>query len=352
MRIAFFVNDVETEKEGFTTTRLAVAAGERGHEVYYIDAEHFSLDDEGGSRVGAFRAPDGAADRDSFLEEMRADGSRTTMRVGDLDLMMLRNNPGDCEDRPWARDTGLVFGGTALERGVTVLNDPRGAYKALNKMYLSLVPAEIRPRTLITRNEEEIHRFVDEQEGSAILKPLSGYGGQNVFLIKPDDGPNLNQMIEAVKRDGFVMVQEYLPAAEQGDIRLILVDGEPLEAEGEYACFRRVPAGDDLRSNMAVGGRAERVEMNDELMKVARLLRSRLVEDGMFFVGADVVGDKVLELNVFSPGGLGSPEQLTGVDFAPAVIEAMEKKIRSGRVRSIRPSAEGSALDGHAEASG
>lgn len=327
MKIAFFVNDISTEKESFTTTRLALAAAGRDHEVFYIDAEHLSLDDRGGFRVGTFRAPQGESDRERFLEGLRADGSRESLPIEELDLLMLRNNPGDTEDCPWARDTGLVLGGLVLENGVKVLNDPRGAYKALNKMYLSLVPEEIRPRTLITRNDEEIHQFVDELNGNAILKPLSGYGGQNVFVVKPDDGPNLNQMIEAVKRDGFVIVQEYLPAAEQGDVRLILLDGEPLEVEGQFACFRRVPAGDDLRSNMAAGGEAEFFGMTAELMKVAETLRPRLVQDGMFFVGADVVGDKVLELNVFSPGGLGSPETLTGVDFAPAVIEAMEKKV-------------------------
>src|SRR5687768_10060646 len=180
MRIAFFVNDVETEKESFTTTRLAVAAAARGHEVLYIDAEHLSVDDRDGFHVGAFRVSADTQDRERFLEAMRADGKRATVPLRDLDLLMLRNNPGDTEDRPWARDTGLVFGGLALEHGVTVLNDPRGAYKALNKMYLSLVPEEIRPRTLITRDEDEILRFVDEQGGTAILKPLSGYGGQNV----------------------------------------------------------------------------------------------------------------------------------------------------------------------------
>ena len=329
MQIAFFVNDVDTEKEEFTTTRLAFAAVAREHEVFYIDAQHFSLDDDDGKRAGAFRCPTSASDREGFLEEMRDEGSRTRVALDELDLLMLRNNPGDTEDMPWARDTGLVFGGVALARGVTVLNDPRGGYKALNKTYLSLFPAEVRPRTLITRDEDEIRRFVDEQEGNAIIKPLSGYGGQNVFVVKPDDGPNINQMIEAVKRDGYVIAQEYLPAAEDGDVRMILVEGEPLEVDGEYACFRRVPAGDDLRSNMSVGGEAEIFKMTDELMKVAELLRPRLLEDGMFFVGADVVGDKVLELNVFSPGGLGSPETLLGVDFAPAVIEAMEKRCAS-----------------------
>jgi glutathione synthase len=329
MRIIFFVNDVDAEKEEFTTTRLAFAAVARDHEVYYVDAEHFSLDDDHGMHVGGFRAPEGASGREAFLEAMRDDATRTRISLDDLDLLMLRNNPGDTADMPWARDTGLVFGGVALSRGVTVLNDPRGAYKALNKTYLSLFPTEVRPRTLITRDEDAIHRFVEEQGGHAIIKPLSGYGGQNVFVVKPDDGPNINQMIEAVKRDGFVIAQEYLPAAEDGDVRMILVEGEPLEVDGEYACFRRVPSGEDLRSNMAVGGEAEVYKMTDELMKVAELLRPRLLEDGMFFVGADVVGDKVLELNVFSPGGLGSPETLLGVDFAPAVIEAMEKRCAS-----------------------
>jgi glutathione synthase len=326
VRIAFFVNDVETEKESFTTTRLAVAATERGHEVFYIDAERFSLDD-GGLHAGVFRAPKGAADRETFLKELGADDARDHISLAGIDILMLRNNPGDTGDRPWAHDTGLIFGGVAVSQGVIVVNDPGGAYKALNKMYLALVPREIRPRTLITREEDEIREFVEKQEGNVILKPLGGFGGENVFVVKPDDGPNLNQMIDAVKRDGYVIAQEYLPAAQDGDVRMILVNGYPLEVDGEYACFRRVPAGDDLRSNMAVGGEPEKIEMNDDLMKVAEILRPKLVEDGMFFVGVDVVEDKILELNVFSPGGLGSPGELTGVDFAPAVIEAMEKKV-------------------------
>jgi glutathione synthase len=326
MRIAFFVNDIEHEEDGFTTTRLAFAAAAREHEVHYIDAERFSLDDAG-LQAGTFRAPEGAADREAFLQRMRAEGSREWTAVDDFDILMLRNNPGDTGDRPWAHDTGLIFGGIAVSRGVLVVNDPGGAYKALNKMYLALVPPEIRPRTVITREEDEIHRFVEEEDGFAILKPLGGFGGQNVFVVRPEDGPNLNQMIEAVKRDGYVVVQQYLPAAEQGDVRLMLVNGYPLEVDGEYACFRRVPAGDDLRSNMTVGGEAEATQMDEQLRKVARVLRPTLVHDGMFFVGVDVVEDKILELNVFSPGGLGSPEKLTGIDFAPAVIQALERKV-------------------------
>jgi glutathione synthase len=326
MRIAFFVNDVQMEKESFTTTRLALAAVRREHDVFYIDAEHFHLDDEE-LKAGAFAAPAGIDDRDVLLEAIRLEDAREQVSVEGLDVLMLRNNPGDTLDRPWAHDTGVIFGGVAVSRGVIVLNDPGGSYKALNKMYLATVPTEIRPRTLITRDAEEIKRFIDEHDGLAILKPLSGFGGQNVFLVNPDEGANVNQMIDAVKRDGYVIVQEYLPSAEEGDVRLILVNGHPLEVDGEVAAFRRVPAEEDLRSNMAAGGTPEAVEMNDDLMRVADVIRPKLVEDGMFFVGLDIVKDKLIELNVFSPGGLGSPEKLTGVDFAPSVIAAIERKV-------------------------
>ena len=326
MRIAFFVNDVRSEKESFTTTRLALAATGRQHEVFYIDAEHFQLDDEG-LRAGAFRVPQDVDDRDALLMAVSSEDAREDVSIEGLDVLMLRNNPGDTADRPWAHDTGLIFGGVAESRGVIVLNDPSGSYKALNKMYLAMVPAEIRPRTLITRDSGEIKLFVEAQGGRAILKPLAGFGGQNVFLVNPEEESNVNQMIDAVKRDGYVIVQEYLPAAEEGDIRLILVNGRPLEVDGKLAAFRRVPADEDLRSNMAAGGTPEAVEMNDDLMKVAEVIRPKLVADGMFFVGLDIAKDKLLELNVFSPGGLGSPEKLTGVDFAPAVVEAIERKV-------------------------
>ncbi len=328
MRIAFFVNDIEMEKESFTTTRLALAAARRDHEVFYIDAEHFSLSDEG-LRAGAFKAPTDAEDRETFLTKLQSAGSEETIAIDDLDVLMLRNNPGDTEGREWARDTGLTFGGVAVSRGVIVLNDPSGAYKALNKMYLSLVPAAIRPRTLITRDEEEIKRFIESEGGRAILKPLAGFGGRDVFLVTPEEGPNINQMIDAVKRNGYVIAQQYLPAAEEGDVRMILVNARPLEVDGEYAIFRRVPEGDDLRSNMAVGGEAQHVEMDDGLRKVAETIRPKLVEDGMFFVGIDVVGDKVLEINADSPGGIQAVEWLYELDICPAVIDALERRTRA-----------------------
>ena len=107
---------------------------------------------------------------------------------------------------------------------------------------------------------------------------------------------------------------------------MFMLDGEPLEHEGTYAAFRRVNAGADLRSNMHVGGTAEPVEVTDEMLALAKLARPKLVADGMFLVGLDIVGDKLMEVNVFSPGGLGSAQRLYDVDFADLVIESLEHK--------------------------
>jgi glutathione synthase len=208
-----------------------------------------------------------------------------------------------------------------------VLNDPNGLAKALNKMYFQLFPEEVRPTTIITRDREEIKDFAKEQGGRIVLKPLQGSGGQGVFLVRPEDRANLNQMIEALTRDGFVIAQEYLPDAEAGDTRFFLMNGEPLRYKGKYASFRRIRSGDDMRSNIHAGGKLARAELTDVHFHIAEIVRPKLVQDGMFLVGLDIVGDKLMEINVFSPGGLGSARRFEKVNFAQAVVEALERKV-------------------------
>ncbi len=110
----------------------------------------------------------------------------------------------------------------------------------MNKMYFQLFPEEVRPRTLITRDRDEIKKFAQDEGGNIVLKPLQGSGGTGVFLVKKDDMGNLNQMIEAISKDGYIIAQEYLTAAEEGDTRLFLMNGQPLKFKGKYAAFRRV----------------------------------------------------------------------------------------------------------------
>src|SRR5690606_36682246 len=126
--------------------------------------------------------------------------------------------------RPWAQNAGIVFGQFAQRHGVVVLNDPNTLANALNKMYFQYFPKTVRPETIITRNIDDIKAFYKDHNKHIILKPLQGSGGKNVFMIK-NDIISLNQTVAAIARDGFVVAQEYLPDANNGDIRLFLLDG-------------------------------------------------------------------------------------------------------------------------------
>ena len=330
MRIGFVVNDVKTEEPGFTTIRLATAAVNQGHTAWLMGVGDLTYDAgetvcaQATSVVKKAKYKDSAA----FLSELHGKNAvKERITVDDLDVLMLRNVPSDdVIARPWASTVATEFGRVAMRHGVVVVNDPNGLAKAASKMYFQLFPEEVRPRTLITRDSAEIKAFAKEQGGNVVLKPLQGSGGASVFLVRPTDLPNLNQMIDAVSRDGYVIAQEYLPAASEGDMRLFVMNGRPLRVKGKYAAFRRRRGGDDMRSNIHAGGKLAEAEVGETALRIAEIVRPKLVQDGMFLVGLDIVGDKLMEINVFSPGGLGSAQKFTKVNFSRYVIEALERK--------------------------
>jgi len=242
-------------------------------------------------------------------------------------VIMLRNDPSIDSDRPWAMEAGILFGREAAKRGAIVLNDPDSLGRAINKLYFQSFPTEARAETLITKHASDIKAFAKEHKDNIILKPLQGSGGSGVFKLDSKNASNLNQMIEAIGRDGYIIAQAYVPAAKKGDIRLFIMNGKPLQRDGKYAALRRVAAKDDIRSNIHAGGKAEAVEIGETELKVAEIIRPKLLADGMFLVGVDIVGDKILEVNVFSPGNLESCSKLAGVDFSETVVEAIERKV-------------------------
>ncbi|MGH2685345.1 MAG: glutathione synthase, partial [Actinomycetota bacterium] len=287
-------------------------------------------------RAKAWRAPSGEPDLESFLAGA-SNGSRDRITIDDLDVLLLRSDPADdLPERPWAQTAGLLFGQRAAERGVVVLNDPVGLSRALTKLYLQSFPADVRPATLVTRDPGAVRDFVEHRGGHAVLKPLQGSKGHGVFLVHPDDEVNLDQMIEALTRDGYLIAQEYVPAAAEGDLRLFLLEGRPLQLDGAYAAFRRVPAPGEARANMRAGATAEAAMIDDRVRRLAARIGPRLADDGMFLVGLDIAGDQLLEVNVFSPGGLGSARRTTGVDFAPGVVAAIERKAHAREARQGR----------------
>lgn len=329
MRIGFVVNHVETEEELFTTTLLAWAAARRGHEVWELGVGDFACDPEGTIAARARGARGEQPTPADWLAALQGeDARRERIAVSELDLLFLRYDPSaEADERPWAQPAGLLFAELAREQGVVVVNDPRTLLHALQKTYFQQFPEEVRPRTLITRDPEEVRAFVDALGGRAVLKPLQGSQGRDVFLVKDGDHANLKQMIEVILREGYLVAQEYLPAAAEGDIRLFLLEGQPLAVDGRLAAIHRRSSDGDMRSNMHVGGRAGPAVLSAAQLRLAELIRPRLVADRLFLVGIDIAGDRLMEVNVFSPGGLHGAQVLTGRDLVSPIVDALERLV-------------------------
>ncbi|MCH5683745.1 hypothetical protein LWM68_05390 [Niabella sp. W65] len=187
-----------------------------------------------------------------------------------------------------------------------MLNNPDTLAKATNKMYFQYFPQVIRPETIITRSIGEIKNFYAAHKKNIVLKPLQGSGGKNVFLVN-EQNKNLNQIVDAIGRDGYIVAQEYLPKASKGDIRLFLLNGKPIEIDGKVAAIHRTQAGGDIRSNIHQGGSVSQAKITRKIFDIVDAVSHKLVKDGMFLVGLDIVGDKVMEVNVFSPGVWAMP---------------------------------------------
>jgi glutathione synthase len=334
MNFGFFVNDIEQEKPAFTTTRLAMEANKRGHKVWLIGAGDLTY--EANETVSAWGRTTGRKhyrSSNTFLASLR--GKKAQLKrilVDELDVLMLRNDPAaESAYRDWAKTTGIIFGRVVLRSGVIVLNDPNGLAGALNKMYLQLLPDSILPRTVITRDKDEVKDFVKELGGKAILKTLEGTGfrlaPRSVFFVTPENRANLNQMIEAIHRDGYLIVQEFVTGAETSSTRIFFMNGEPLRHKGKVAAFQWVRTGDDMRANIHGSGSTAPATLTEAQWRIAEAVRPRLVADGMFLAGLTIADNKLIDIDVFSPGGLNIAQRFTKVNFAEAVIESLENKV-------------------------
>ncbi|MCR6672926.1 glutathione synthetase [Devosia ginsengisoli] len=335
MRIAFLVNSIDGETANYSTTHLALAALTRGHDICYLTPGDFVLRPDDSLSVRALTLPASNYKKaETLFKDLQGKETKVeTLDVSEIDILLLRNDPSeDSADRPWAAHVGAVFGRLAAARGVIVLNDPDGLARAQNKLYFQDFPASVRPETLIAKSLDEIRSFIEQQKKGVILKPLQGSGGKNVFKIASPKESNIKQIFEAVSEEGYLIAQSFMPEASEGDVRFFLMNGQPLQREGKFAAFRRAPAKGEIRSNIHAGGSAEAIEVTDTMLTIAETVRPKLIQDGMFLVGLDIVGDKLLEINVFTPGGLNNLSQMYEVDFPMSVIEALERKleIRNG----------------------
>lgn len=330
MKICFVVNGIETETCG-TTVHIMHEARKRKHEVYIMGVGDFTFTSNKFLSINSTYVAKNTETEspEEYLEILQSDkAKKRTMEATELDVLFIRNNPTEeGTDRQWAEQAGVAFGRMMQQEGVLVLNDAYALSNAfIDKLYFEELPAEIKPASLITRDKEEILEFFEKHKKKMVLKPLEGSGGRDVYLIDKNE-KNLNQIITNISNMGYVIAQEYLPAAKDGDVRVLLMNGKVLEKDGEYGIIRRVTGKGEFRSNFSQGASADNSPLTDAMKKIIRITAPKLIRDGLFFVGLDIVKDKLIEINVLSPGGLDHFRDIGLPDFSGVVIDAIERKM-------------------------
>lgn len=300
LKIAIQMDPIEAVNvDADTSFDMALEAFGRGHEIFVYGPEALQLDGE------AVRA---RARKISHLE--RRQGEHVTLEesaiidLRALDVVLIRQDP------PF--NMAYITAAQILERlapDTLVLNNPRSIRDAPEKLFVTEFP-DLTPPTLITSDPLAVREFRDQHK-EIILKPLYGNGGEGVFHVKPDDG-NFNTLLELFAKtyDTPMIAQKFIPAVSQGDKRIILLDGEAVGA------INRVPAKGEARSNMHVGGRAEAVELNARDQEICDRIGPALSERGLVFVGIDVIGDYLTEINVTSPTGVQEVRRFGGADIS------------------------------------
>jgi len=331
MDICFVISDIATEPVG-TSVVLMKKVHERGHRLFVMGVGDFVFHHDAPMSLRCQQVKKNLEykNAEEFWSQVKEDTrKRKVITSGDLDVLFLRNNPTEeADDRHWAEHSGIAFARMIQQEGVLVLNDAFAMSHAfIDKLYFEELPSSIKPDSLITRNMDDLMKFWEDVGKKMVLKPLEGSGGQNVYLIDKDK-KNLNQIFETISEKGYVIAQEYLPQVSKGDVRVILMNGKILEQDGQKAVIRRVNKdASEFRSNLALGATAKKAKYTKEMQRIVDITAPKLIKDGLFFVGLDVVDDKLIEINVLSPGGLDYTEKLGLPDFTETVVKAIERKV-------------------------
>ncbi|CAM4110451.1 glutathione synthetase [Gillisia limnaea] len=330
MKICFVVNSVETEKCG-TTAYIMHEARKRKHQVFVMGVGDFNYTNKQELSVIVTSLPKNAEPKTAqdFIEILQGDKAKQEkINTKDLDVLFIRNNPTEEESgREWAEHSGVAFGRMVQQEGVLVLNDAFGLSNAfIDKLYFEELPASIKPASLITRNKEDILKFFEDHKKKMVLKPLEGSGGRGVYLIDKNE-KNLNQIIETLSGEGYIIAQEFLPGVKDGDVRVLLMNGKVMEKDGKIGVIRRISSEGEFRSNISQGATTEISPLTDDMKKIVEVVAPKLIRDGLFFVGLDIVKDKLIEINVLSPGGMDRFPDVGLSDFSDVVVKAIERKL-------------------------
>jgi glutathione synthase len=295
-----------------STLRILLAAQARGWELFYAELKDLWLRDGiAWGRLSTLKVMDDSSRWFSL-------GQSATSKLGEFDVILMRKDP------PF--DTEYIYSTYILDRaqlqGALVCNRPQGLRDMNEKVYTAWFPECCAP-TLITRDMHDMAEFLREH-GKAVCKPLDGMGGKSIFVLEQGD-KNRNVVFETLTDYGtrYAIVQRYLPEiVTSGDCRIILVDGEPIPF-----ALQRIPLPDDNRGNLAAGARAESRALNDRDRWLCAQIGPKLRAAGMLFVGLDVIGDYVTEINVTSPTGIRELNQRHAIDIGAMLVNAIDKTL-------------------------
>ncbi|MFQ5330029.1 MAG: glutathione synthase [Thermodesulfobacteriota bacterium] len=309
LKVAFLMDPLEGVKIHKDTTYVFMTeAHRRGHSIYHLLPHDLFAEREGiMGRIRKVEVEEG--------ERWYCFGTSETVDLREMDAIIMREDPPF--DMEYLYSTHLLG---LIERDVFVMNSPRGIREANEKLY-SLNFPEVIPDCLVTNEIEQLRAFLKDVGGRMVVKPLDSCSGRGVFALFEGD-KNMSAILEMATNYGErqIIAQRYLPEIKEGDKRLILLDGEPIGA------VSRVPRDDEHRGNIHVGARCEKAPVTDRDRHIAGVVSERLKEDGLHFVGLDVIGGVVTEINVTSPTGVQEINRLDGVKLEEQVVDFIEKR--------------------------
>ena len=304
------ISQVNVKKD--SSMAMMFEAQKRGYEIYYMEMKDLYLD-QGQCRATAQKLK--VFDDTEHWYEL---DEVNDIAVSELDAVLMRKDP------PF--DTEFIYATYMLERaeveGTLIVNKPQSLRDCNEKLFTAWF-AELTPRTLVTRNNDKIREF-HQKEKDIIIKPLDGMGGASIFRIKENDA-NVGVILETLTNHGnqYAMVQEFMPAIKDGDKRILIVNGEPMPY-----CLARIPAQGETRGNLAAGGRGEARPLSATDKLIAETIAPELKKRGLYFVGLDVIGDKVTEINVTSPTCIREIEAAYPINISGKLMDAIEENIR------------------------
>ena len=292
-----------------STFAMLLEAQRRGHRLHYVVPGGLSM---AGGRAQALAAPLTVRDDPADWYTLGAAAQRP---FAPGDVVLMRTDPP--VDADYIHDTQILD--AARLAGANVVNDPRGL-RDLNEKLAALLFPQCCPPTLVSRDAAALKAFVGEH-GQAVLKPLDGMGGRSIFRATAGE-PNLNVILETLTDGGrhLAMAQRYLPEIRDGDKRILLIDGVPVDY-----CLARIPQGDEFRGNLAAGGRGEGRPLSERDRWIAAQVGPEMVRRGMRFVGLDVIGDWLTEVNVTSPTCIRELDAQFGLNIAGLLFDAIER---------------------------